>query len=58
MAKEMDLDKNGITKSRFRVVAEEKLSKLRDATQNLNEKTPEEIIHELQVHEVELETQN
>jgi two-component system cell cycle sensor histidine kinase/response regulator CckA len=58
MAKEMDLDKNGNTKSRLRDVAEEKLSKLRDATQNLKDKTPEEIIHELHVHEIELEMQN
>ncbi len=58
MAKEMDLDKNGITKSRLRAVAEEKLSKLQDTPQELKEKTPEEIIHELQVHQIELEMQN
>jgi hypothetical protein len=58
MAKEMDLDKNGITKSRLRDVAEEKLSKLQDTPQELKEKTPKEIIHELHVHQFELEIQN
>ncbi|MFA6224468.1 MAG: PAS domain-containing protein [Desulfomonilaceae bacterium] len=58
MVKKMDLDKNRITTSHLRGVAEEKLSKLQNATQNLEEKTPEEIIHELQVHQIELEMQN
>jgi PAS domain S-box-containing protein len=58
MVKEMDLDKNGITKSRLRAVAEEKLSKLQDTPHELKEKTPEDIIHELQVHQIELEMQN
>jgi PAS domain-containing protein len=58
MAKEMDLDKNGITRSRLRDVAAEKLSKLQDTPQELKEKTQEEIIHELQVHQIELEMQN
>ncbi len=58
MAKNMDLDKNRITTSHLRDVAEEKLSKLQNTTQNLEEKTTEEIIHELQVHQIELEIQN
>ena len=58
MAKNMDLDKNRTTTSHLRDVAEEKLSKLQNTTQNLEEKTTEEIIHELQVHQIELEIQN
>ena len=57
MAKKKTLDKDG-SKNSLRNVAEEKLSKLRDATQNLKDKTPEAIIHELQVHQIELEMQN
>jgi PAS domain S-box-containing protein len=57
MAKKKTLDKDGSTNS-LRNVAEEIFSKLRDATQTLKEKTPEEIIHELQVHQIELEMQN
>ena len=58
MAKEMDLDKNGITKSRLRAVAEEKLSKLQERPKNSKEKTAEHIIDELHVHQFELEIQN
>ncbi len=58
MATKKDLDKNRITASHLRDVAEEKLSELQNATQNLEEKTTEEIIHELQVHQIELEIQN
>jgi two-component system, cell cycle sensor histidine kinase and response regulator CckA len=38
--------------------AEEKLSKSSDTIPELKDKTPEDIIHELQVHQIELETQN
>jgi hypothetical protein len=39
-------------------LAEGKLSRSPDTTQELEEKTPEEIIHELHVHQIELELQN
>jgi len=42
----------------LRDAAEKKLGKSPDAIQTLIEKTPEEIIHELQVHQIELEMQN
>jgi PAS domain S-box-containing protein len=58
MAKKMVLNKSRITKSSLRAVAENKLSKLKNTTQNLEEKTIEEILHELQVHQIELEIQN
>ncbi len=58
MADKTDMDDNMNRDSALRNVAEEKLSKLRDATQNLKDKTSEEIIHELQVHQIELEMQN
>jgi PAS domain S-box-containing protein len=38
--------------------AEGKLSRSSDRTQEFKDKTPEEIIHELQVHQIELETQS
>ena len=56
MVKKTDLDKNRINKGRLRDVAEKKLGKSQDVTQKFKDKTPEEIIHELQVHQIELET--
>jgi PAS domain S-box-containing protein len=58
MVKKTDLDKNRINKGRLRDVAEKKLGKTPDVTQEFKDKTPEEIIHELQVHQIELEMQN
>ena len=58
MVKKTDLDKNRINKGRLRDVAEKKLGKSPDVAQETKEKTPEEIIHELQVHQIELEMQN
>ena len=45
-------------KNLLRDAAEDKLGKSPDATHDLKEKTPEEIIHELHVHQFELEMQN
>ena len=45
-------------KNQPRDAAEDKLGKSPDATHDLKEKTPEEIIHEIQVHQIELEFQN
>jgi PAS domain S-box-containing protein len=58
MVKKTDLDKNRINKGRLRDVAEKKLGKSPDVTQEFKDKTPEEIVHELQVHQIELEIQN
>ncbi len=58
MADKMDLDEKISSNTALRSSAEKKLSKSLDTSHELNEKTPEEIIHELQVHEVELEMQN
>jgi PAS domain S-box-containing protein len=58
MPTKMGLDKNRSTASHLRDVAEEKLGKLQNATLNVEEKTTEEIVHELQVHQIELEIQN
>ncbi len=58
MTDKMDLDETGSSASILRHRAEEKLSRSPDTTQELEGKTPEEIIHELQVHQIELEMQN
>ena len=58
MKDKMDLDENRITASLLRETAEEKLGKSGVVSPELKDKTPEEIIHELQVHQVELEMQN
>jgi two-component system cell cycle sensor histidine kinase/response regulator CckA len=59
MTDKIDMDKNRITTSLLRETAEEKLSKSPDdRTPELKDKTSEEIIHELRVHQVELEMQN
>ena len=57
MVDKIDRDQNGNSASILRHRAEGKLSRSRDATQELKEKTPEEIIHELHVHQFELEMQ-
>jgi two-component system cell cycle sensor histidine kinase/response regulator CckA len=53
-----DLDETGSSASDLRAAAEDQLDKSQDASQELKGKTPEEIIHELQVHQIELEMQN
>ncbi len=58
MKDKMDLDENRITASLLRETAEEKLGKSGVVSPELKDKTPEEIIHELHVHQVELEMQN
>ena len=58
MVDKIDLDENISSETALRFAAEKKLSKSPNTTQELKEKTPEEIIHELQVHQIELEMQN
>ena len=58
MTNKIDLDENGIGKSALREAAEDKLGRSPDTTLELKDKTPEEIIHELHVHQIELEMQN
>ncbi len=58
MADIKNRDKNGASQSILRHSAEEKLAKSQDATLELREKSPEEIIHEFRVHQIELEMQN
>ncbi len=54
----MDLDENGKSESTLRHVAEDQLGKSPDASPEPQEQTAEEIIHELRVHQIELEMQN
>ncbi len=59
MVDKTDLDMNRITTSLLIETAEEKLSSSPDdRTPELQDKTLKEIIHELQVHRIELEMQN
>ena len=59
MANKMDLDENGSSASLLRETDEEKLSKYPDdRTPEFEDKTSEEIIHEIRVHQVEMEMQN
>jgi two-component system cell cycle sensor histidine kinase/response regulator CckA len=58
MADKIDRDKNGNSESALRHRAEGKLSRSPDRTRELKEKASEEIIHELHVHQIELEVQN
>ena len=57
MENRRDLDKNGSSVRTLRDVAEEKRGKSREPAEP-KAKTPEQIIHELQVHQIELEMQN
>ncbi len=52
------MDENVNGKSALRDAAEDQVGRSPDTTQELKEKTPEEIIHELHVHQIELEMQN
>jgi two-component system cell cycle sensor histidine kinase/response regulator CckA len=58
MTNKIDSDENGSSESGLRDAAEDKLGKSPDTTVELKDKTPEEIIHELRVHQIELEIQN
>ncbi len=58
MSDKRDLDEHVNSGSDLRAAAEEKLGKSLDAPQELKYQTPEDIIHELRVHKVELEMQN
>jgi hypothetical protein len=51
MADKTEIDETGSSGSILRHRAEGKLSRSPDATQELKEETPEEIIHELHVHQ-------
>ena len=53
-----DMDVTGSGASALRASAEDQLDRSPDTTQELRDKTPEEIIHELHVHQIELEMQN
>ncbi len=59
MENKRDLDENGSSESTLRDAAEEKLGKFPGGVPSEpKDKTPEEIIHELHVHQFELEMQN
>ena len=58
MADKMDLNDNISSPSIPGQLAQEQLSESLDSIQKLKEKSPEAIIHELQVHQIELELQN
>jgi hypothetical protein len=58
MADKMDLDDNISSETALRAAAKKKLSKSLDTPQELKEKTSEEIVHELQLHQIELEMQD
>ena len=57
MTHKKDLD-NVSSESALRDAAEAQLGKSSDVPSELREQTPEEIIHELRVHQIELEIQN
>jgi|GEM_PF-534115 len=58
MADITNLDKNANNKNALRDPAEDQLGKSPGLHSELKDRTPEEIIHELQVHQIELEMQN
>ena len=58
MADKREIDETGSNASDLLHRAEGKLSMSPDATQNLQDKSLEETIHELQVHQIEMEMQN
>jgi PAS domain S-box-containing protein len=57
MENKNEMDENVDSESALRDTAEDQLGKSPDATQELKDKTPEEIIHELRAHQFELEIQ-
>ncbi|MCG6535001.1 MAG: PAS domain-containing protein [Syntrophales bacterium LBB04] len=52
------LEEKGLNPLRLRDAAKEKLKRSSDRLPDLQEKNPEDLIHELRVHQVELEMQN
>ncbi len=58
MENKNEMDEHGSNKSTLKAAAEEKLAKSAGVVMELKEKTPEEIIHELRVHQIQLEIQN
>jgi PAS domain S-box-containing protein len=58
MTAKMDLDENGSSVKALSDTAMGQLSKSPDATQELKDKTPKEIIHGLRVNQIELKIQN
>ena len=58
MTDKMDLNDNVHGRRALRATAEDQVGKSPDTTLELKDKTPEEIIHELRVHQIELEIQN
>ncbi|MHB8205321.1 MAG: PAS domain-containing protein, partial [Desulfomonilaceae bacterium] len=58
MRDKRDFDDNVNSESALRDAAEDQVGKFPNGTQGLRDKTLEAIIHELQVHQVELEMQN
>ncbi len=58
MADKTEIDETESSASILKHRAEDQLDKSPDTTQELKEKTPEEVIHELHVHQFELEMQN
>jgi PAS domain S-box-containing protein len=58
MTDKMDRNENGNSDSALRDAAEEKRGKSQDAPTKLEDLTSEKIIHELRVHQIELEIQN
>ena len=57
MSDKTDLEKNGKSQSSLRYMAENQLSESPETIHELKEKDLEEIIHELRVHQIELEMQ-
>ena len=58
MTDKMDLNENANSGSALRDLAEDQLGKSLDVSSELKDLTSEKIIHELQVHQIELEMQN
>ncbi len=58
MSDKTDLEKNGKSQSSLRYMAENQLGESPETIHELKEKDLEEIIHELRVHQIELEMQN
>jgi PAS domain S-box-containing protein len=58
MIKEKNQTENGDLERKLRDEAEEKLAQFFGAPCEMLEKNPEELLHELQVHKIELEMQN